>query len=243
MVSKGFFYSDIPDMLRSSARKTDMTDLKTDTAFASWSGGKDSCLSLYFAEADGLRVDFLLNMLTEDGTRSRSHGLRPEMIQRQAAAMGKRIVFAKSGWEAYEKTFLKQLTFLKKSGVGTGVFGDIDLAEHRQWVERVCDTAGLNAVLPLWEKRREALLEAFWSSGFKAVIVGVKEEAVDAKWLGRNLDRRAAEEFQKLGIDLCGEEGEYHTFVYDGPNFRRPVSFAAGEVRRHEGYALLELVW
>ena len=86
------------------------------------------------------------------------------------------------------------------------MFGDIDLDEHRQWVERVCNTAGLNAVLSLWEKRREALLEAFLSSGFKAVIVGVKEVVMGAKWLGRNLDRRAAEEFQKLGIDLCGEE-------------------------------------
>ena len=201
-------------------------------AFSSWSGGKDSCLALYVAERAGHRVDFLLNMLTADGTYSRSHGLRPAMLQRQAEAMGREIVFGRADWDGYEKAFSERLAFLKSKGVGTGVFGDIDLADHRDWVERVCAAAGLAAVLPLWGKGREELLENFFSSGFQAVIVSVKESAMGAEWLGRMLDRAAVEEFRETGIDICGEGGEYHTFVYDGPTFRHPVSWSLGPVKR-----------
>jgi uncharacterized protein (TIGR00290 family) len=210
-------------------------------AFSSWSGGKDSCLALYLAEQAGFQVDFLLNMLTEDGQYSRSHGLRPAMLARQAEAMDRRIVFGKAGWENYEMVFSEQLAHLKSEGVGAGVFGDIDLAEHRDWVNRVCGAAGLKAVLPLWEKGREQLLETLFSAGFQAVIVCVKEAVMSTDWLGRKLDRAAAEEFKRIGIDLCGEEGEYHTFVYDGPMFHHPVSFAAGAVQHIQGYAFVEL--
>lgn len=212
------------------------------TAFSSWSGGKDSCLALYLAEQAGCRVDYLLNMLTEDGKYSRSHGLRPFMLERQAATMGKRIVFGKAGWENYETAFSEQLCVLKEQGVGAGVFGDIDLVEHRQWVERVCRAAGLQAALPLWEKGREELLDVLFSTGFKATIVCVKEAAMGREWLGRTLDRAAAEKFKQIGIDLCGEAGEYHTFVYDGPIFEHPVSFTAGKIQQVEGYAFVELL-
>lgn len=212
-----------------------------DTAFSSWSGGKESCLALYLAERAGFRIDVLLSMLTEDGEYSRSHGLRPALLEHQAEALGRRIVFGKAGWENYEKAFSEKLALLKDEGVGTGVFGDIDLQGHRDWAERVCQAAGLKALLPLWGKGREELLEILFSSGFKAAIVCVKEAVLGPEWLGKDLDRDAAEKFREIGIDLCGEEGEYHTFVYDGPVFSRPVSFSPGTVQRIEGYAFVEL--
>ncbi len=81
----------------------------------------------------------------------------------------------------------------------------------------------------------------FLSSGYRAVVISVRENALDRKWLGRNLDEEAVEAFRKAGIDLCGEEGEYHTFVFDGPLFEKPLAFIPGRVKKHEGYAFLEL--
>jgi uncharacterized protein (TIGR00290 family) len=210
-------------------------------AFSSWSGGKDSCLALHYAERAGYHVPILLNMLTRDGAYSRSHGLRPEMIEIQARAMGKRIVFGRADWEDYEQVFLERLSLLKKEGTDSGIFGDIDLREHRDWVERVCKEAGMNAALPLWGRGREELLEDFISAGFRAVIVCVKEAALGLEWLGRELDHRAIEGFRDCGIDLCGEEGEYHSFVFDGPSFTRPVQIKTGHIQRIEGYAFVEL--
>ncbi len=203
-------------------KKTDHSNYK---AFSSWSGGKDSCLALHEAQKAGYDVLFLLNMLTADGTYSRSHGLRPPMLEAQARAMGKRIRFGRADWADYEAVFSKQIALLKAQGVDMGVFGDIDLQEHRDWVTRVCEEAGLSAVLPLWEKGREALLEAFFAVGFRARIVCVKEAVMEREWLGKELNPEAADSFREMGIDICGEEGEYHSFVYDGPIFTEPVRF------------------
>jgi len=211
-------------------------------AFCSWSGGKDSCLALEHARRAGYDVAILLNMLAEDGHYSRSHGLRRSMLKAQADALSTEILFGQATWDDYEKVFLARLALLKSRGFTAGIFGDIDLEDHREWVERVCGTVGFEAVLPLWNKDRNILLKEFMSSGYQATVVSIRENALGREWLGRNLDRNAVEAFRSAGIDLSGENGEYHTFVYDGPIFKKPVLFRTGETRAIQGYAFVELL-
>jgi uncharacterized protein (TIGR00290 family) len=228
-------------------------------AFVSWSGGKDSVLACYNAiKNDKVKVAYLLNMLSENGTHSRSHHLSVALLKAQAGAMGIPIVQRQAAWGGYEEEFKKALAFFKKEGIQAGVFGDIDVQEHRDWVERVCSESGLNAMLPLWQRSRESLMGEFITAGFKAVIVAVKLECMGSEWLGRQLDRQFVEDMKHLpqvdpvrsgaprrgtsnGVDLCGENGEYHTFVYDGPIFKKPVKFDIGEKTLKDKHCFLEL--
>jgi len=189
----------------------------------SWSGGKDSCLACWKAISQGLKVSHLLNFINEDGTRTRSHGLDAQLIALQAQAMRLPIVQQPVTWETYEAGFKAALTELKSKGITGLVTGDIYLQEHRDWIERVCGDAGVTAVLPLWQMNPARLLSDFVDAGFKAVLVSLKADILDEKWLGRPLDSRLAAELQELTIDPCGEAGEFHTFVYDGPTFHQPI--------------------
>lgn len=212
-------------------------------AFVSWSGGKDSALAFFNAMKDGeTEVAYLLNMLSENGTHSRSHHLSVAALKAQAEAMGILIAQRQAAWGGYEEEFKKLLRVFKEEGVKAGVFGDIDVQEHRDWVERVCGEIGLNAMLPLWQRSRESLMEEFIAAGFKAIIVAVKLECLGSEWLGRELDRQFVEDMKRMPqVDLCGENGEYHTFVYDGPLFKKPVVFAAGEKILEDQHCFLEL--
>lgn len=213
-------------------------------AFVSWSGGKDSTLAFYNAIKDSkIEVAYLLNMLSENGTHSRSHHLSVAALKAQAEAMNIPIVQRQAKWGGYEEEFKSALAVFKGEGVQTGVFGDIDVQEHRDWVERVCSESGLNAMLPLWQRSRESLMGEFIAVGFKAVIVAVKLECMGSEWLGRQLDRQFVEDMKRLPqVDLCGENGEYHTFVYDGPIFKVPVAFSAGEKMHTQTHSFLDIV-
>jgi diphthine-ammonia ligase len=208
----------------------------------SWSGGKDSCLALYRAMQAGAEPSFLLAMLREDGTRSRSHGLRREVLQAQADRLGIPLVTKAASWADYESIFIAALQELEAAGVEAGVFGDIDIEEHRSWEEKVCAAAGLEAHLPLWQADRQALLGEFLMLGFEAVIVAVNGEKLDQAYLGRVLDLELVREFAELGIDPCGEEGEYHTVVVDGSIFARPVRLQLGDRVFRDGYGFLDVV-
>lgn len=222
-----------------------MTDEDRPTAeqhlFSSWSGGKDSCLALYRAVRAGGRPKALLTMLTEDGRRSRGHGLPVSVLERQASALGLELVTRPASWEGYEDAFRDALRELKGRGIGRGVFGDIDLEEHCEWVERVCGSEGVHAHLPLWKEDREALLEEFISVGFKAMIVSVRQGWLDRSYLGRALTRDLVEELEMKGVDVSGEAGEYHTMVTDGPLFSRPLSIIVAGCEFHDGYWFLDV--
>lgn len=212
-------------------------------AFVSWSGGKDSALACYNAiKNDGIGIAYLLNMLSENGTHSRSHHLNVVVLKAQAEAMGIPIMQRQATWGGYEEEFKKALVIFKETGVQTGVFGDIDVQEHRDWVERVCGEIGLSAILPLWQRPRELLMDEFIAAGFKAVIVTVKLECMGIKWLGRELDAQFVEGMKRLPqVDLCGENGEYHTFVYDGPIFKKPVEFNTGRKILKDDHWFMEI--
>ena len=191
-------------------------------AFFSWSGGKDSMLALHRALDAGHRVDALLAMFDETGERSRSHAIAPALMRAQADALGIALVTRNASWSDYEAVFSEQLRAFASQGITHGLFGDIDLQAHRDWEEKVCAAAGLQAVLPLWHEDRGALADEVLGAGYRARVVCVDARWLDASYCGVEYD---ADFIARLpaGVDACGENGEFHTFVYDGPRFARPV--------------------
>ncbi|MGB2842113.1 MAG: diphthine--ammonia ligase [Halobacteriota archaeon] len=199
--------------------------------FVSWSGGKDSSLACYKAMKEGFEVSHLLNFLDEDGKRERAHGTRPFLLRLQSEAMGIPIVQVNASWEGYEEKFKQAVEELKKEGVEGGVFGDIDLIEHREWVERVCSDLRIEPIIPLWGLDPEDVLLEFIEEGFEAIVVATR---IKEEWLGRRFDESFIEELKKYNFHLSGESGEYHTFVIDGPIFKRRIKVREAE-RVHVG--------
>jgi diphthine-ammonia ligase len=198
-------------------------------AFSSWSGGKECALATYKAISQGHEVLYLLNFVTEDGERSRSHGIKASVVALQAKAIGIPLIQVKTSWEDYEENFKKAVGELKNKGIEGGVFGDIDLEEHREWVERVCSEVGIKAFLPLWGIKPEELIEELLELKFKAIIVATR---LDENFLGKVLDKALVKQISKLGSHPCGENGEYHTFVTEGPIFKKALEITRGESKK-----------
>ncbi len=214
--------------------------------FTSWSGGKDSCLACYQAMASGLKVRYLLNMITEDGRRSWTHGQSVELLQAQSQAIGIPLIQRQTTMANYETEFKDALLSLKQEGVTGGVFGDIDLEEHRQWIERICGEVALTPHLPLWGQAQEKILGSFIASGFEAVVVVAKADLFGKEWLGRKIDLDFLSHLDELretkDITPCGEAGEYHTFVTDGPLFNQRIEILETNTVLREGYWFLEIL-
>ncbi len=193
--------------------------------FISWSGGKDSCLAGYLAAAAGMEICYLANTVTEDGQRSRSHGLSAGVLQTQAQAVGIPLVQRRTGRDNYEAEFKDMLRSFRQEGIEGGIFGDIDFEEHLQWVERVCQETDIIAHLPLWGESQDKILRDFIGLGFESVVVATKAELLGEEWLGRKIDldfiKDLAELSKTKSITPCGEAGEYHTLVVDGPLFQK----------------------
>lgn len=213
--------------------------------FVSWSGGKDSSFACYKAKANSLRVCYLLNMVTEDGKISWTHGLATELLKMQSKAMGIPIIQRRTTMDNYETDFQEALRGLKQEGLMGGVFGDIDLDEHRQWVENVCREADMTPHLPLWGQKQEKLMSDFVASGFEAIVVAAKADLFDEEWIGRKIDEGFIRDLNELrqtkDITPCGEAGEYHTFVIDGPIFRQRIEVQKTGRILKEGYLFLEI--
>ncbi|MGD8456449.1 MAG: diphthine--ammonia ligase [Anaerolineales bacterium] len=207
----------------------------------SWSGGKDSCMALYRAIQAGAKPSYLFTMLREDEKLSRSHGIPPAILGQQAASLGIPLITRGAAWEDYESVFIATLKELNGEGVKVGVFGDIDFDENRKWEEKVCEEAGLEAYLPIWQSPRRELMEAFLEAGFEAVIVVCNDEKMGNQYIGRSITQDLIGEFEEMGIDPAGEEGEYHTVVINGPIFKSPVQVDFGDSERHGGYWFLEM--
>ncbi len=207
----------------------------------SWSGGKDSCMALYYAVKNGGIPRSLLTMCIENGDRTRSHGLAPGIIKAQADSLNIPLTTVNTSWNDYEENFINILKTLKISnGINSAVFGDIDLEEHKEWEDKVCRKAELTPFLPLWKINTELLLKEFLNVGFKAVIVAVNEKKLGKDFLGRELNHAIISEFKKHNVDPCGENGEYHTVVIDGPLFSKSIGLKKGRISKHSGYYFLD---
>jgi uncharacterized protein (TIGR00290 family) len=210
-------------------------------AFVSWSGGKDAALSCHRAMKE-YEVTCLLNMVSEDGVTSRAHGVRTDVLRMQAEAMELPIIQRRTSWETYEREFKAVVSLLKKRGIEAGIFGDIDLAEHREWVERVCREAGVSAVLPIWEEKRGSLLEEFIREGFEALVISVRNDVFGPEWLGLVIDERfVAELSNRSDVDLSGENGEYHTLVVSGPVFKKKMRVVQSKTVVQDERSILDI--
>ena len=207
----------------------------------SWSGGKESCLSLYYAVQQGGLPSFLLTMLHESGTRSHSHGLEKAVLIAQAECLAVPLVTQTASWSDYESVFVQALVDFKRSGVETCLFGDIAIDEHREWTKRVCEQARIKAELPLWNRPRTELLSELIMLGFKAMIVAIRDGRLKRDCLGEILGTELIEELSLSGIDPAGEQGEYHTVVIDGPLFYRPLRLRKKRVVLRSDYAFLDV--
>jgi len=206
--------------------------------FAPWSGGKESALAAYRAISQGHQVSYLVNFVSENGERSRSHGIKAEVLQKQSEAMGIPVVQVRTSWDSYEENFKKVVRNLKGEGIEGGIFGDIEVEEHRGWVERVCGELEIKPFLPLWGCDPEELIADFWALGFKSVVVATR---LDEKLLGRDLNRTFLTEIQKFNCHPCGEFGEYHTFVTGGPIFKKSLKVIQGKREKRDNVWFLEL--
>lgn len=199
-----------------------------------WSGGKDSSLTLHKVLQSGeWKIDCLLTTVNEGYGRIAMHGVRESLLEDQAEAIGiplqKLYLPVMPGMEVYEGRMRETLLDLQESGIYTSVFGDIFLEDLRKYRESQLGQLGLQAAFPIWGKPTKDLLREFIASGFKAVTVCVNARLLGQSFAGREIDETFLNDLP-ANVDPCGENGEFHTFVYDGPIFRRPVKFQRGEV-------------
>jgi len=213
-------------------------------AFASWSGGKDCCLALNTAKFEGIDVRYLFNMVSEDGQRSRSHGIRAAVIKQQAEALGIPILQQPTTDDAYEEVFIKALKGFKQEGIEMGIFGDIDFEPHREWIERVCKPADITPYLPLWQADQLQLVEEFITTGYKAIVIAVRADLMGKEFLGRTLDYTLIADIAALNKDItpCGEAGEFHTLVIDGPIFEKRLELTKTEIVTRMEHHFLEIL-
>jgi uncharacterized protein (TIGR00290 family) len=217
--------------------------LKKMKVFASWSGGKDCMLAVYRQlQKEGIEVAYLVNMCDTDGEHSRSHGIKKSFIKKQATAMNIPILQEATDQRGYEICFKSVINELKKEGVTAGIFGDIYLMEHRTWIERVCRELQIKPIFPLWENDTKTLLREFIDAGFKALTVAVNTDKLDKNWIGRELDLSFYNDITSMeNIDPCAENGEYHSFVFNGPIFSEPVNFSMGKIHQNNNHLFLQL--
>lgn len=202
----------------------------------SWSGGKDSCYALMQAIKQGYEPKALLNVLNEHGKISRSHGIPSDILKAQAERAELPMYLLPSSWKDYESKFVNALKLLTKEfDLQYAVFGDIDLQDHRDWEEMVCTKAGVQAILPLWKQDRKKLVDEMLAAGIETIIVSCNE-VMGPDFLGKTLTPALVNELEELGIDSCGENGEYHTLVINCPLFFDRIYVNVKEKSLHEKY-------
>jgi len=208
----------------------------------SWSGGKDSCFALYEAMSRGYRISHLVNFISKEFGRVSFHGTEARLIQMQSQSLGIPLLQKETTWEGYEQEFKEAVSSLLPGGIEGMVFGDIYLQEHKDWVERVCRDLGIEAVEPLWGRDMEGLLSGFIEKGFEAVIVSAQSNVIGEDWVGKRVDMAYLDYLKGRGIDICGENGEYHTLVTGGPIFNERISLIESRVISRDKYWFLDTI-
>ena len=221
--------------------------LPRERVLMSWSGGKDSALALEKLRASGdYEVTALLTTVSEAYDRISMHGVRTELLHRQAFALGLPLqivrIPAAATNDAYEERMAEMLAGVRAAGVHVVAFGDLFLEDVRRYREERLASVGMSAVFPLWGMDTAALAERFISTGYRAVLTCVDGDQLDASFCGRAFDPALLADLP-AGVDPCGERGEFHSFVYDGPAFSEPVRWHPGEtVVREERFVYADLL-
>ncbi|MFC1950068.1 diphthine--ammonia ligase [Chloroflexota bacterium] len=207
---------------------------------SSWSGGKDGCFACYKAICEGYNVSHLVNFISKEYKRVSFHGTEAKLIQLQAKVIGIPILQKETTWNGYEQEFKDVVKSLIPKGIKGMIFGDIYLQEHKDWVERVCGELGIEAIEPLWGQDTERILHDFIDAGFEATIVSAKSELFDDKWIGRKVDREFMNYLKGNNIDICGENGEYHTLVTAGPIFKKKIKITKSQPIMRDNHRFLD---
>lgn len=194
----------------------------------SWSGGKDSCMALHKLVEEKKQVACLVTTVPQETGRTFAHDEEVEKMKAQAEALDIPIEFIHCSYDTYNEDFLRKLLILKrKYELNAIAFGDIYLEGHREWGEKLAAAAGLQALYPLWMDKSLMLdaLKQFVGLGYKVKVIKVREDMLPKDWIGLTVDNHFIEEISEKA-DVCpmGESGEYHTFVFDGPLFKKTVS-------------------
>lgn len=208
----------------------------------SYSGGKDSALALYRLVQAGHRPVALVATLNPEQDRSWFHGLQRPLLDAIADSLGIPLVVCACPPAAYGTAFSETLRKTREMGAQACAFGDIDIADHRAWDEQRCREAGLACLLPLWQEDRAALTAEGMAAGFRALIKLVRLDCLDESFLGKTLTPAVTAAIAAAGADICGENGEYHTVVYDGPLFARPIPLRTQGIVRFGTHAAADIV-
>ncbi len=183
---------------------------------ASWSGGKDSTLACYLAMQRGIKVSHLVHFDRPNNL----HGVDPAMIGLQAELAGIPLVQKRVPMSDFEREFRSTVRELKDAGVGGMVFGDIYLEPHKEWVDRTCAELEISAEEPLWGMNTERIMEDFFACGFETIVASGDQKLIGKEWIGRRMDAAFIAYLKSRKLDVCGESGEFHTFVVSGPLFK-----------------------
>lgn len=208
---------------------------------ASYSGGKDSTLAIYKAIEQGNELIALITTYDIETKRSWSHGIPKSVLERISKSVGVPAWPIETTRENYSEQFEQALQRAKEYGADACVFGDTDIEDHLHWGEERCQKTGIEAMFPLWGKSRKALVYEFIESGFTANITVVDTDQLSDNFLGQKLTKEVVDRIAEHGADICGENGEYHTFVSNGSIFRQPINFSLGEKIIQDKYAILPI--
>jgi uncharacterized protein (TIGR00290 family) len=212
-----------------------------------WSGGKDSALALYeILRSGGCEVAALLTTVTEAYNRISMHGVRRVLLERQAASLALPLeivlISAHASNEEYESQMARVLSDYKKKGVNRVVFGDIFLEDLRKYREDNLARLEMQPIFPIWKRDTKELSGSLSKLGFKAITTCVDTHALGQEFVGRMIDADFLDDLPKT-VDSCGENGEFHSFVFDGPIFKKPIAFTIGEkVLRDDRFYFCDLV-
>ncbi|MDO8717168.1 MAG: hypothetical protein Q7J73_10275 [Dehalococcoidales bacterium] len=198
-----------------------------------WSGGKDSALAFYeLTKSQDYEVVSLLTTITADYDRISMHGLRRALLEQQARNLGMPIcqisIPRNCSNEEYELKMAEALSKFKEEGVSSVAFGDIFLEDLRQYRENNLAKLGMRGIFPIWGRNTTELSRSLTTLGFQAITTCIDTRKLDKKFAGRIIDEQFLAELPP-GIDPCGENGEYHSFVFDMPNFKNRIAFTPGE--------------
>lgn len=206
----------------------------------SWTGGKDGCFACYNALLDGFNVTHLLSF--KDVKRRRSHEIKPELLAAQSESMGIPIIHR--DFVSYEEEFKRQVRNLNLKGAGIkgAVFGHIGM--HENLVQRICSDLEIEEIMPLWNRDSEQIVMDVIDAGFEAIVVTANATVMGSEWLGRTIDKEFVSQLREFNsaIDVCGENGEFHTFVIDGPLFKNRIQIGDSERIFEDGYWRLEIL-
>ncbi len=204
---------------------------------ASWSGGKDSCLACYLAKKSGLRISHLVHFDRPENL----HGVDPALIRLQAELTGIPLVQKRLASKDFEREFRDTVDSLKKEGASGMVFGDIYLEPHKEWVDRTCGDLGIEALEPLWGSRTGDIIRNFINLGFETIVASGDQNLIDRKFIGRKMDDEFIDYLKSRNLDVCGESGEFHTFVTAGPLFKGRIEITESAVTDRDGFWFLDV--